>query len=48
MKLLALTCPRCATPLLPENDDIVTLCPECQTAIQISDEGLSEIEVRVI
>jgi hypothetical protein len=45
MKLLALRCPNCEQPLTPENEHLVTLCPECQTAVSLADDGLSPVEI---
>ena len=45
MKLLALRCPECGNSLTPENDDIVVTCARCFTAVQIGDEGLSQMAV---
>lgn len=46
MKLLALRCPVCETPLTPGEEDIVILCPECRSPLHIGDEGLSRINVQ--
>lgn len=41
MKLLALRCPRCATPLAPQERDVVILCPQCRSAVLLAEGGLS-------
>lgn len=46
MKLLALRCPACEQPLTPENDHLITLCPACLTAVSLSEDGLSPIEIQ--
>ncbi len=46
MKLLALSCPQCNEPLIPDNDHIVTLCPACQTATLISHAGLARLKIQ--
>ncbi len=48
MKLLALHCPRCESPLIPDNDHVVTVCDRCQTTVHIGDEGLTPILVHYV
>jgi hypothetical protein len=46
MKLIALRCPTCATPLPAENDDVVVACTNCHTTIAISQSGPVKMAVR--
>lgn len=46
MKLLALRCPECNHPLVPENDHIVVACEHCHAAVHIGDEGVARMPVR--
>jgi hypothetical protein len=48
MKLLALHCPQCESPLIPDNDHVVTVCDRCQTTVHIGDEGLAQILVHYV
>ncbi len=41
MKLLLLRCPKCNHALSPGQDDQVIQCPNCRTAVAISEGGLS-------
>lgn len=42
MKLLALRCPHCAQPLTPQSQEVVVLrCRNCETAVSITDTGLT-------
>lgn len=41
MKLLALRCPHCATPLAPGERDVVTFCPQCRSAVLLAEDDLS-------
>lgn len=41
MKLLALRCPHCAAALAPGQRDVVTICPQCRSAVLLADNGLS-------
>lgn len=45
MKLLALRCPECEQPLTPENEHVVTLCPHCDLAVRLADEGLARLDL---
>jgi hypothetical protein len=45
VKLIALRCPRCARPLAVGPEDVIVACANCQTAVQIGDEGLRIVEV---
>jgi len=46
MKLIALRCPTCSTPLAAENDDVVVNCNTCQTIVAISQNGPVKMAVR--
>lgn len=47
MKLLALRCPQCAQPLLPDEDEaIVISCENCFTAVSITPHGLQEANIQ--
>ncbi len=47
MKLLALRCPVCAQPLLPEEDEtIVMSCGRCYTAVSINDHGINPTDIQ--
>lgn len=46
MKLIALRCPTCATPLSVENDDVVVACTNCSTIVAISQNGPAKMPVR--
>jgi hypothetical protein len=49
MKLLLLRCPLCAEPLAPDTPEAVIYeCPSCQTAVSISDTGLSTQTVQFV
>jgi len=43
MKLILLTCPQCNEPLKPENEDITTICPQCEQIYQLSHQGLQPL-----
>ena len=45
MKLLALRCPECEQPLTPANEHVVTLCPQCDLAVRLDDEGLGRLDL---
>ena len=47
MKLLALRCPVCAQPLLPDKDEtIVMSCGECFTAVSITEQGINPTTIQ--
>ena len=47
MKLLALRCPVCAQPLLPDEDEtIVMSCGGCYTAVSINDHGINPTDIQ--
>jgi len=47
MKLLALRCPVCAQPLLPDEDEtIVMSCGGCYTAVSIDDHGINPTDIQ--
>ncbi len=45
MKLLLLRCPNCNAPLTPNQDDMVTMCGDCFTAVSIDQTGLNIKEI---
>jgi hypothetical protein len=47
MKLLALRCPVCAQPLLPDEDEtIVMSCGGCFTAVSITERGINPTTIQ--
>lgn len=47
MKLVALRCPVCAQPLLPDEDDtIVMSCGNCFTAVSINEHGINPTTIQ--
>jgi len=47
MKLVALRCPVCAQPLLPDEDEtIVMSCGRCYTAVSINDHGINPTDIQ--
>ena len=48
MKLLLLRCPECAHPLAPQQHDVVMMCPSCQTAVAIDEQGLSSMPIQYV
>jgi hypothetical protein len=48
MKLIALRCPVCATPLAAENDDVVVACGQCHTAVAIGQNGPAVVDIRYV
>lgn len=44
MKLLALRCPKCDYGLVPAAPDIVTVCPNCRSAVRLEEGDLSLVE----
>lgn len=48
MKLLLLRCPQCNHALTPGQDDQVIQCPNCRSAVAISEGGLERLPVRYL
>ncbi|MBP7997744.1 MAG: hypothetical protein KA314_18920 [Chloroflexi bacterium] len=46
MKLIPLICPECNTPLKPDNEDVMTVCPQCQRFYQLGQQGLRPLAVQ--
>jgi hypothetical protein len=46
MKLIPLRCPQCQAPLTPGNEDLVTVCQNCQTIVAISLNGPQKMKLR--
>lgn len=48
MKLVALRCPNCSSPLLVGNDDVVVACNNCPTMAAISPNGAVKMAISFV